>query len=98
MYRFLPFPVVFMWLLAMNASYQAGMTAARGDYFAIDVNRLGEVVGWQVMATAMAVFLWRLGRTWPKGPMRFLSVLPLLVALGIGLWALILMAFSLFGL
>jgi len=77
----------------MNASYQAAMAPATGTGFARGADRLGEVLGWQVMATVMAVFLWRIGRGWqrPKS-LRVLSVFPLLIAIGLALYALGLIA------
>ncbi len=91
--RLLPFLVLFMWLLAMSASYNAFITPAVGTGTRFDSARFGEIVGWQIMATVMAVFQWRLGRQLRKrSPMRAISVIPLLIAIGLALYALGLIA------
>lgn len=78
-----------MWLLAMNASYEAAMAPATGTGFTRGSDRLLQVLGWQGMATAMAVLLWRIGRGWRRyRTLRALSVVPLLIAIGLALWAL----------
>lgn len=93
MIRFLPFLVLFMWVLAMSASYNAFMAPVTGSGFTRGADRFGEVFGWQVMATVMAVALWRLGREFRKrSPLRAISILPLLIAIALTLYALGLIA------
>ncbi len=93
MKRIIPFLILFMWLLAMSASYKAAIGPVTGTGFARGADRVGQVLGWQVMATVMAVALWRIGRDWNVAKsLRALSVVPLLIAIALALYALGLIA------
>lgn len=96
MYRILPYVVLALWMLAMLASLQAALAPATGSGFTLGADRAVTVIGWQFLATGLAVILWRYGRGWPPGQaMRRLSLLPLLVALSLALYVLIRVAFAL---
>jgi hypothetical protein len=93
MNRIIPFLILFMWLLAMSASYKAAIAPVTGTGFARGADRVGQVLVWQVMATVMAVALWRIGRDWNVvKSLRALSVVPLLIAFALALYALGLIA------
>jgi len=76
---------VFLWIaLALWAGafaysfwvFQA--TAPLGDGFTRGLNRVSGFLGWQLLAAALALIVFALGRALPKGrAMRRMSVLPL---------------------
>ena len=72
-----------VWVLVFGYAFVAFWTTApTGDGFGRGLNRVVTYLGWQGIAGMLAVAIWGVGRSWPKGAgARRLSAVPLALAL-----------------
>ncbi len=94
-------PVVLFWvLLALWAAayatslWQLLLTDATGDGLTRGLNRVSGFIGWQTVAAIIALMLWMAARSWAAGALRWLARIPGLLALGLVLLILGLIAWA----
>ena len=90
---YLVFGLFLLWAIACAASaHSLFVLAPTGSGFTRGMNRLQGFALWQMIASALAVLVWFAGRRVSSWPMRWVSRMPALLALGLTVFVIVAMA------